>query len=898
MTESAWDRDFGALEYVQDRQPAPTRQPGPTVVPMPTVPQARAPRQKAPSTALDPMPPEPVAPATPEPPAIPAEPQKEWGDLMRKHAVPAQDWGGLVDRTYSYRDNPGLESRTPIDADLKAFAKKYPDIGKEGFWEPKARPPSAVPAPAGAEAPQTAPAAPAPSGGAWDKDFGRVEAAPAAPPPQKVADPNAEPDAPTWLGRRIQDVRGKQDPRYAKIPNIARVLQDEGEHSLGGELASWTLGASDKDMAKTYQAMLGRRYVGTEQDANGYPIIVYKGKDGSEQRAYVNTPGLDAQDVARGGYGSLPFMAAGKVATSLLKGAPLLGRMFGQAGAQGAASVAQDAAAAATGVSDIDVGNSAVKAALAAGFGAGGEALGAAAGVYAKHQAAKRLAEGGRLTPEGVKAAKEAGIDPGQITGKLADEFAEAFARSGDAQGALKEITSKEWGIPRTVGELTGNKNQLLREQQYRGGTYGDTARTRVEQFDKRQSDAITNAIEGEIKPGKPGLYGQVAPARAGEKLNKGDIGGNIRANTEAAYEAAKESEKQAWSKVGRVDATEEALAELPNAVAAKTRDVLIDEAVTPMAAKMAKRMDDFMAGKSPAKAADILSNTPAGDVNTMRKRLLAMYQNAATSEDKRAARALYEAYNDWIPVAAERAGDFETATAMRIARGISREVHEAFDGQAGTPAARIMAQILRKADSPELIVNEMLSAPGKSELRSGSRQVTEMLFKAYDKYLSPEAAEVAKGDIRLAFLHRALNMKTGEVMTPGKMQTALKTMRENQASLYNYLFAEPQRKSLLNLERAMEGIEKKNPNTSWSAIGAGAMMRDLGKALYTFVGGNSVTGKIIGTGLYNRVEKTLGGVRASQATGNGMGAQLPALPAPSYGGFGGAYGASRSDSK
>ena len=29
-----------------------------------------------------------------------------------------------------------------------------------------------------------------------------------------------------------------------------------------------------------------------------------------------------------------------------------------------------------------------------------------------------------------------------------------------------------------------------------------------------------------------------------------------------------------------------------------------------------------------------------------------------------------------------------------------------------------------------------------------------------------------------------------------------------------------------------MEGIEKKNPNSSWSAIGAGAMMRDIGKAL------------------------------------------------------------------
>lgn len=869
------------LEAVQDRQPAPSRQPGPTVVPMPSMPQAQPrPRARAPQ----------VIDAEPAPRAEPP-PSKSGIDISGRQYLGKSDREKLTpdeDSTYIENRNRWLfENNAP-----------YPSP------KPQGGPPAAIQPPGAPTHQPTHPAAPEAPTDYFGRALGRdQQPAPAQAPPPKVVDPNAEPDAPTWIGRRIQDVRGKQDPRYANLPNIARVLQDEGGHQMAPELWSWGVGASDKDMAGVYGPMLGQRFIRQEQDANGYPIVVYKGKDGSERKAYVNNPGLDVQDVARGAYGAIPYVASGAVAGAALKGAPLLGRAGGQALTQGATSLAQDVAGVATGVSELDPKGSAIKAGITAGFGAGGELLGAGVNALMRARAAKALAEGGRLTPEGVAAAREAGVDPSMITGKLADEFAEAFARSGDAAGALKEITSKQWGIPRTVGELSGNRNQLLREQQYRGGTYGETARTRVEQFDKKQGEAITNAVQGEIAPGKPGLYGQVAPARAGENLNKGEIGSNIRANTQAAKDAAETKLEEAWTKVKRIDPTPEALDELPTYLKSGLKDIEIDAAtgadsVTPMASKMSKMLDEFKAGKAPAKAAEILPDTTVGDVGMMRKRLLRVYQNAQSDTDIRASKALYDAFNDWIPLAAEKAGDPATAFAMREARGISRAVHEAFTGPQGSPAGRMMQAILKKADSPETIVNELLSAPGKAELKSGSRQAIDMLFKAYDSYLPAEAAKVAKDDIRLAFLHRALNMKTGEVMTPGKMQTALKTMRENQSSLYTRLFDEGERKSMMTLERAMSGIEKKNPNSSWSAIGAGAMMRDIGKALYTMIGGNSVTGKIIGTGLYNRVEKTVGGVGASRATGGGMGAQLPALPAPSYGGIGGAYGSSRTDNR
>lgn len=811
------------------------------------------------------------------------------------------DDSGMIADTQSLRKNYGeverLYRQRPTPEQLRDINRWRGALGMPGTThEELIGQPAKPQAPSAPVAPSMPDAAP----DAWSQDFGAATPPKAAAPivAPKAADPNAEPDAKTWIGRRIQDVRGKQDPRYAGIPNIARVLQDEGGHQIAPEVWAWGTGASDKDMAGVYGPMLGNRLMRQEMDANGYPVVVYKGKDGSEQKAYVNSPGIDMQDVARGAYGAIPYAVGGLAANAMLKGAPLLGRMGGQGIAQAGASLAQDAAGVATGVSELDLKQSAVKAGLSAGFGAAGEAAGAAGNALMRKLSVEpSLFENGALTAKGIKAAQDAGIDPTLLTGQSAQDFAKAFARSGNAGGAFTEATSKEFKIPRTLGELNGDKNQLLREQQYRGGTYGNTAQERIKEFDTKQSDAIKNALTGEIAPGKPGIAGQIAPARAGEALKRADMGANIKANTTATQDAAKEKVREAWSKVQRVDATPEALAELDGTIRSGVKDIMIDADVTPMAAKMSRALDEFKAGKAPSKAAEILPDNTIGDVGNFRKRLLSIYQSAEKPEDKRAARAIYDAYNDWIPIAAEKAGDPGTAIAMRTARGISREVHEAFEAGRNDAGGRIMQNILKKTDYPEGIITELFSAPGKSEIRNGSTSAISSLFKAYDKYLPAEAAQTAKNDIRLAYLDRMVNMKTGEKMTPGKLQTALKTARNNQASLYNFLFDEGERRTLARLEQAMSGIEKKNPNTSWSAIGAGALMRDIGSAIYTMIGGNSATKKIIANGLYNRAEKTLGGFAASKATGGGMGAQVPSLPAPSYGWAGGAYG-SRTDNR
>jgi len=80
-------------------------------------------------------------------------------------------------------------------------------------------------------------------------------------PPQKqstpATDPNAEPDAPTWLGRRWQDIRGRQDPRYADTPRLTDQYRELVDPVGVGAL----FGSSDAQMADIIQKQLGDRFV-------------------------------------------------------------------------------------------------------------------------------------------------------------------------------------------------------------------------------------------------------------------------------------------------------------------------------------------------------------------------------------------------------------------------------------------------------------------------------------------------------------------------------------------------------------------------------------------------------------------------------------------------------------
>lgn len=714
--------------------------------------------------------------------------------------------------------------------------------------------------------------------------------------PQRPVDPNAEPDAGTWVGRRVQDFMGKTDKRYGNLPALSEIMLKE--KSIGeqlpyawGEAKNWMLGASDEGMGRVYKDMLGERFVGQFTDANGYPIIRFKGRDGQDQLAYVNKPGVDPQDVMRGAFGVLPFAGAGLAVNAVTKGAGLGVRAATQAAGQASTSLGTDAARAATGVDPLDASESLKKAVAVGALGAGGEVLGAGvAALYRRFVTEPRLynAATGQLTEKGIEALKQAGVDPSMFSPETMKAWSKEFARTGDAAAATKSVVSDEFGIPRTAGELSGSRRELLREQQMRGGTYGDTAETAMRKFDDAQRDAVTNATRGTIA-------GKIAPERAGTTftMGKGDAGVNIRANTQSAYDAAKQAEGQAWAMVPSLKATSEALTQMDAAVAKRLAGVMVDESVTPAAARMAKELEQFKAGKAPDKVASILPDTPANDVGVMRKRLLAMRQSAATPEDKRAARALYDSFLDWEVMAAETAGDMTGAAASRTARSLTRQVHEIFDGKAGTHGARILGQVLKEErnDSAEGVVNALFAGP-TADTKLGSIQALQSLKKAYQTYLEPEAAKAAWNDIRLAYWQRISNTKGGETQGYAKLSSSIKNALESQRAVVRLLYSPEETKMMRRLAFTMDQIKQKNPNTSWSGIAVGALARDAMGALVRALGWESLPAQMAVKGAGKPVAAAYGMVQSARATGRGAGARTAPLPLPSYGWAGGAAGA------
>lgn len=727
---------------------------------------------------------------------------------------------------------------------------------------------------------------------------------PTAQPQQLAVDPNAEPDAKTWLGRRWQDIRGKQDPTTKDLgsflgPTMERELPDAGQR--GPIAANIFLGQDDDSLANLIGEQLGPRFKGVRKDANGYPIVSYIGQDGQPAESYVNRPGLDMQDLTRGVVGAVPYLAVGGVVGAGVRGASLLPRMLAQGTTQGGTAASTDLGAALGGVADLNPGQTALKTGLAAGFGAGGEALGAAIGtIWRKFVTEPGLfdASAGQLTQKGAQAAQQAGLNPAQLSRELQQQFSKDLAKTGSGQTASRGVVSAEFGIPRTRGELQNDIPSLIREQQIRAGNYGPDAANRMKNFDTGQQDAVRNALFGEITTNtgrqKPSIAQTIAPNRSVDDYGKAEVGGNIRKNTEAAYFAAKETEDKAWELVPKnIKPMPESMPLLAQRVNAAVGDY--DIMPDGVAARMIKKVGQFSRNEAPAQIDDIITSSPVGDVGKMRKILTGTLADAQTPSDRAAAGAVYDAFNTWSREAAEQGllngADAVGMAKMTTARGISRDIHQIFEGQKGTPGARILADVLKKSDSAEGVVNSMFTGP-TSEIRAGTIQALRSLKQAYNAYLEPQAAKASWDDIRLAYVLRMVQDTTKSVGDPvgaQALQSNINKILSKQMSVARELLTPEEIGMLRRFSGSLQGIEKKNINRSWTGPSTANYAKDFFNTLITAVGFKSTLAGTVGNMAgANIVKRAYGSTQASQA----LSGQPKGLPNPSFAGYGGAYGA------
>lgn len=768
--------------------------------------------------------------------------------------------------------------------------------------------------------------------GRWSDQFEGVPGV----APKREAKPQASNG--NFITRTWDSIKGKQDPQYKDVP----ALDDGGSLPFVTSTAIAKLGgAEDPAYGDVMQKSLGDKFIRRFTDANGYEIIEWN-DNGKSRLGYVNKPGLDLDDVNRSLMGAVPYIGGGMAMGAATKGAPMALRGIGQAGTAGATSIVGDMASGAVGSErGIDQGKAALTMALGGAaevlpskalMGLGGAAVGGylaapetkttmtergpvsepqgegrgvipsalvggAAGV-AIATLARRLmltqpgtfARDGKLTPAGEEAAARAGFDPKQISAEIADQFDRQMIQAGGNPMSRSGQTPKDAmittesfvnRIPLTRGEVTGDKGQLLKEQQLRSGNYGQVGADMVKGLDQAQREAIEQAALG-----AEGHAARIAPGVAAQNYKPADLGNSIRGRITSARAAADEAASKAWKEVPPMKAGEEALASLPK---------FINDNLGPLpdtgkaSGAMVERITAFMGGKAPAKTAEWRTIDPTFDVGQMRKDLLKLKNAAADKTDAAAANAIYRGFNEWVEDAAQKlmlGGDPMAAAKMQTARSITARLHADFDGEAGTAAARIIEKVTRGADSGEGIVNSLFTAPA-SQIKDGAVDTVKQLRSTFHRYLPREEAKAAWDEVRLAYYLRMVQDGSGELMKPQKLASSIKNTFGKQGSLAETLFTPGERAQILSYARTVERAALKNPNTSWSGIAAAGWLKDAGNAVLAAIGGNTFLGKMA----INTATKPLNAIYGQTLASGAVRQGGPGQRLNSLGGYGGAVG-------
>jgi hypothetical protein len=712
-----------------------------------------------------------------------------------------------------------------------------------------------------------------------------------APPQSAPAQPKEG-----WGEWFVNSVKGRQDPREANTKTVFEQFPNELRGPTGNAAI---FGAGDEAMGDIIAKNLGDRYIRTEHDAHGYPIIVSRGADGQEQRGYVNRPGLDLQDVARAGYGSLPYLATGGTIGAATRGAGVGIQAIAQGLGAGATSVAGDVG---NMVQGSNQGVDLPKAAVTTVVGGIAPPIAAAGGaLWRRFVTIPGLVDKttGQLTQKGIEAARQAGLDPADITPDFARSFSKSLATSGNPAQAATEAGLDRFGIPATRGQITKDPFLLTQEEGMRRRLYGESAQDTMRGFDQKQADAIRFAALGDDGTGavpvgssapRQGIGEQINPTRqpGGSSFDRqpATLGNSIQDTLQTAREEARKQESTLWPdesltpKMGTAESTD-IMTPLTGvnrsspqiASAPLLKETLrgnlepfagvISQKNTPASYKMWEYLDDFMAGRKPSGALhNSLGLEGARDVDGVRRALGMMIDDAKTATDRSAAKSIYHAYNDWLGQAAEQGllnGDPAAAMKLVKARAFSNEVRQIFEPKAPdgtiTTASRRMSALLDdgKADSGEAVVQTLLGSPGSRSVTPGTIATLKSIKTAIDRFAPGDAGAQAWNDIRLAYWTRLVTGKNGELVGPTAMVNNLKSAMQNQSSVMTTLYQPTELRQMREFIRALEAVSFKPPNASGSGFtGAQFAKEGLLKILDSFGLGTPARAALQYTGIGN----------------------------------------------
>ena len=711
-------------------------------------------------------------------------------------------------------------------------------------------------------------------------------------------DPNAEPDAPTWLGRRWQDIKGKQDPAYKDVPAYTG--------SYAARMGASAVTHDDAAYGDILASKLGDRLVRRFKDANGYDLIEYKGEGADADktyRAYVNKPGLDRYDISRGLMSAVPYLLGGGAANALTTklGVPALVNMVVQGTVAGGTKIGTEMASGPMGNKQptdvVGVAGTALGGAASVPLAAGTSAL------WRRFVTEPSLFDRatGQLTAKGVQAAQQAGLDPQQLNGQVGKAFAREFSRTGDVTAAANQTISAQSGIKPTWGQLTKDPEQLWTEEAARRGIYGPGAKAKMLDAQEAQRGDIRNHLLGQTNSaGEPGMAAIVAPSRPatnGLMVNETNLlpstnGAAIRDATTQAQDLAKMAEKARWKAAdaaGPLTPRDEALKMLPDSLNAARVGDYVDSTLTPAATRMVKHLEGYIEGKAPQTVSSILKGNPDRSIQNVRKQLVFQMKGAETEPDKMAARRVYEAFDSWIDTAAAHIdGDPMAAAAMRLAKDGTRELEQLFAPRVGggmtgplTPGAKVIQKLTDEHASAEDIVKRLVG-DGVQNPKSGTLEAVKILKSAYQRYLPAAEAEKALDNIRMAhWLHVIQAPKGTEALTPQRALTSLESALKNEASVMAEIYTPQQMAAIRSTKNLLEKLTFTPPNSSGTSYGVATWGKQLAQALSRAFGGETLIGRMLISSITKPIAAVHGDAIARRALSQGASASSNAMVAP-----------------
>lgn len=716
------------------------------------------------------------------------------------------------------------------------------------------------------------------------------------PPPQQIEGP------PGWtIDEEINQWSGKKQWEHPDAPSTGRLelpgVNPFGKKDIEGNDAlpimsklALQYGTLSTDNPKARQEIYVKHLPGAKaaEDKFGNPMIEYKGK-----KYYTSAPGVDAMDVGRVTAGVAGTLPAAALAPVSVPGMLIAGGLLGAG-----QSVAEDVVTQASGGTSqpIDPG----KAALSGTVGAlAGPILKSVVPVARRLYgtfAGELFDATGRPTARGATILREAGITPEQVA-SMTPEIRQEITRSvnqnfGSPDAAFagqNRALGREFSVPQTTGEITGDATQLNLEKNIRGGSRGEQPQTIMrEHGEARQEGNLTQAQE--MIRNRTGVPART-PIEAGEAFNA-EFGREARASRDTvrnAYRMATNEDAVVAAGGPRRVAVSD-FRTLPNRIATALdapgeERLIIDARNTPNAHAMVERINRLARGDVGDFGPPNTTQLSWNNFDRLRGALKQDYEAAAAAARQGGSRADVEAARRIMNSLDDHFG--EQNPLLANARATAAETFQTFRPDKRTQTG-LTQSVLRVLNKPEAAQEgaEVFNTLFSTKLGKGEA------LGAIDHLLtihppgSPGANTMAEQGLRKIFV----NAKDGSTKTPRQIVTAIdQALGDAQGDVYRRLLTPDQINELIRFrtlnENIANAISQINPSGSGHVVAneaRSAARRAIGG------GGGAAIARILGLGPAAQAISGAAGAIAGKATGqalNTQAARAAIAPAANAGG-------------